>query len=210
MNMESNISIITNFGCRQNCWYCIWKNHPLKNVQLEIDWTKLISFLQEYKYKGKVSVSGGGDCLYNFYVYENWWKKLFYICGSLGIKIDVHSREVFLNPIFWKAVNKCVVSSDSLKDDEQYFKYVRKFTQLRIVHVVTQRTTDEMIEDYINFSNRFNCQFTIKQLVGYPDGNRYYQVRRKYPDIFHLDKGDYNIYYMPDNTVTTKFLENGK
>jgi hypothetical protein len=28
----------------------------------------------------------------------------------------------------------------------------------------------------------------------------------KYPDIFHLDEGDYNIYYMPDNSIKTEFL----
>jgi len=122
------------------------------------------------------------------------------------MEIDVHSREVFLNPIFWKAVNKCVASSDFLEDDKTYFKYVRKFTKLRIVHVITQKTTDKMIEDYINFSKRFDCQFTIKQLVGYPDGNRYNQIKDKYSSVFYLDKGDYNIYYMPNNTITNTFL----
>jgi len=205
--MEPNISIITNFGCKQNCWYCVWKNHPLKNVQLETDWNKLTSFLNEYKYKRKVSVSGGGDCLYNFNLYKDWWEKLFNICGQLKIEIDVHSREVFKNPIFWKAVNKCVASSDCLEDDKEYFQYLTNFTQLRIVHVVTKQTTDKLIEEYINFSRRFNCQFTIKQLVGFPDGNRYQQIRKKYPDIFYLNEGDYNIYYMPDNSVTDTFLK---
>ena len=31
-----NISVITNFGCRANCWYCIWKGHELEKVNDEI------------------------------------------------------------------------------------------------------------------------------------------------------------------------------
>lgn len=63
--MTKNISIITNFGCRAKCWYCIWKGHPYEKVQLETDWNKLEQFLYQNRDKGKVSVSGGGDCLYN-------------------------------------------------------------------------------------------------------------------------------------------------
>ena len=96
-----NISIITNFGCQTNCWYCIWKNHPLKNIQSEIDWEKLERFLLKYKDKGKVSVSGGGDCLYNYTLYkESFWNKFISLCNKNNIKIDIHSRQVFYNDQF--------------------------------------------------------------------------------------------------------------
>lgn len=34
----------------------------------------------------------------------------------------------------------------------------------------------------------------------------YKKIRNKYPMIYHLYKGDYNIYYMPDNTIRNTFL----
>lgn len=201
-----NISIITNFGCRANCWYCIWKTHPLRDVQLETDWEKLRGFLVEYQDRGKVSVSGGGDCLYRYDQYVGWWKRLFEETSDLRMLVDVHTREKFTHQGFWQRINRCVFSSDNLSDDEEYLEYLARLTKLRITHVVTKNTTDKMIEEYLGFQERTGCQFTIKELVGHDDGGRYKEIRKKYPEIFYLDEGDYNIYYMPDNTIREKFL----
>lgn len=201
-----NISIITNFGCRANCWYCIWKTHPLRDVQLETDWEKLRGFLVKYQDRGKVSVSGGGDCLYRYDQYVGWWKRLFEETSDLRMLVDVHTREKFAHQGFWRRINRCVFSSDNLSDDEEYLEYLAKLVKLRITHVVTKNTTDKMIEEYLEFQERTGCQFTIKELVGYDDGGRYKEIRKKYPEIFYLDEGDYNIYYMPDNTIREKFL----
>lgn len=201
-----NISIITNFGCRANCWYCIWKTHPLRDVQLETDWEKLRSFLVKYQDRGKVSVSGGGDCLYRYDQYVGWWKRLFEETSDLQMLVDVHTREKFTHQRFWRRINRCVFSSDNLSDDEEYLEYLARLTKLRITHVVTKNTTDKMIEEYLGFQERTGCQFTIKELVGHDDDGRYKEIRKKYPEIFYLDEGDYNIYYMPDNTIREKFL----
>jgi len=39
------------------------------------------------------------------------------------------------------------------------------------------------------------------------DKGRYEEIRKKYSNIFYLDPGDYNKYYMPNNTITDTFLE---
>jgi len=208
-----NISVITNFGCQTNCWYCVWKDHPLKNVSLETDWDKLETFLTEHADKGKVSVSGGGDCLYKYDIYKPWWDKFFSITDKLSMLVDVHSREVFKNDEFWKRVNRVVVSSDVFYKDENYFIYLVGMTKLRIVHVVTADSTIENIKEYFHFKSmaeiftpEADVQFTMKQLVGYDDGGNYKLFKKKFPNQFALDAGDYNIYYMPDNTITDKFL----
>lgn len=201
-----NISIITNFGCHADCWYCIWKAHPLKDVQLQTDWEKLRAFLVEYQDRGKVSVSGGGDCLYHYDQHVGWWIRLFEETSDLRMLVDVHTREKFTHQRFWKRINRCVFSSDYLSDDEEYLNYLIKHTKLRITHLVTKDTTDKMIEDYLRYQEKTGCQFTIKELVNYDDGGRYQAIKAKYPEIFYLDKGDYNIYYMPDNTVKEKFI----
>lgn len=56
---------------------------------------------------------------------------------------------------------------------------------LRITHLVTANTTFKLIEEYLNFQEK---------------------IREKYPQIFYLDEGDYNVYYMPDNSIRTSFL----
>jgi len=202
-----NISIITNFGCRANCWYCIWKGHELEHVNEKTNWSKLERFLIEHKDKGKVSISGGGDCLYKYDKRVVWWKKLFTITKRLNMKVDVHTREKFTDEAFWRRdINKCVFSSDSLGDDLEYLEYLSRLIQLRITHLVTGNTTDAMIEEYLFFKKRVGCQFTIKELIKFDDNNRYKEIREKYPDIYYLDAGDYNIYYMPDNSVRDTFL----
>lgn len=201
-----NISIITNFGCQANCWYCIWKKHRLKDVSLETDWNKLENFLIEHKSKGKVSISGGGDSLYQYDRYIGWWIKLFEITTELNLLVDVHTREKFTHQKFWKRINRCVFSCDKLEDDIEYLKYIKQSTKLRITHLVTTDTTNEMIDDFLKFQTKTKCQFTIKELVGFDDNERYKEIRKKYPEIFYLDEGDYNIYYMPDNTITDTFL----
>jgi len=153
-----------------------------------------------------VSVSGGGDCLYNYNKYESWWSNFFAICNELNMKIDVHSREKFYNEDFWKNVNRCVLSSDVLSDDIEYFTWLSQHTKMRIVHVVTKNSTEQLIEDYIDFCKEINAQFTIRELVGFDDDGKYIKYKEKYDGLFYLDSGDYNLYYMPDNTITDKFL----
>lgn len=206
LKADPNISVITNFGCHSNCWYCIWKGHELENIQAETDWAKMEQFLHKYKHKHKVSISGGGDSLYEYEKHAEWWKRLFNLASRYNLLVDIHTRERFYGTDFWHKVNRVVVSSDVLRDDEDYFRWLLNYTKLRITHVVTKATTLDIIADYLKFQNETGCQFTIKELVGFDDGGMYKKVRETYPDIFYLDAGDYNVYYMPDNSVRKSFL----
>lgn len=202
-----NISVITNFGCLANCWYCIWKGHELENVNKPTDWIELEKFLYDNREKGKVSVSGGGDCLYRYDIHVGWWIKFFEITSQLNMLVDVHTREKFNHQSFWKKhINRCVFSSDNLKEDKEYLLYLTQLTKVRITHLVTSNTTFDMIDEYLTFQKETGCQFTIKELVGYDDDGMYSKIRQKYYEIYHLDSGDYNIYYMPDNSIRNTFL----
>lgn len=202
-----NISVITNFGCRANCWYCIWKGHELQYINDATNWTKLETFLTYNKDKGKVSVSGGGDCLYKYNEHAKWWTEFFNITKNLNMLVDIHTREKFYYFDWFKNnINRCVFSSDKLENDIEYLSELSKHCKIRITHLVTANTTPEMIQEYLDFQNSINCQFTIKELIGYDDNGMYKIIREKFPDIFHLDEGDYNIYYMPDNSIRDSFL----
>ena len=207
--ISPNISIITNWGCRRNCWYCVWEKHPLKNVCLDTDWEKLEGFLKMYQYKGKVSISGGGDSLFKFEEKKHWWNNLFKLCNKYKLKIDIHTREKLYNRSFWEKINKCVLSCDVLSNDISFFNYILNITKLRITKVITYETTDKNIEDFIDFCKVNKCELTFKELYGfeYKHNKRYKEIKAKYPQCFYLDTGDYNIYYMPDNSITDKFLK---
>jgi hypothetical protein len=201
-----NISVITNFGCRSNCWYCIWKGHKLEHCNDNTNWDRLDLFLRSHQDKGKVSVSGGGDCLYEYDRHYDWWEKFFNLTNKYNLLVDVHTREKFHDSSFWNKINRCVFSSDKLEDDKHYLQWLKNRVKLRITHLITSDSTNKLIEDYLSFQYFYDCQFTIKQLVGYDDKGRYDEIRQRYPDIYYLDEGDYNIYYMPDNSIRTSFL----
>lgn len=204
---STNISVITNFGCRAECWYCIWKGHELEFVNSPTDWDKLKAFLYDNRDKGKVSVSGGGDCLYKYDRHIDWWIKFFEITSYMNMLVDVHTREKLMLDFFWtNHINRCVFSSDRLENDKEYLEYLSTLTKVRITHLVTANTTIKMIENYLSFQKKIGCQFTIKELVNYSDNGMYKMIRQKYKDIYNLDEGDYNIYYMPDNSIRETFL----
>ena len=138
-----NISIITNWGCRGKCWYCIWEIHPLKNVCLDTNWNKLNGFLKKYQHLGKVSISGGGDSLFKFEEKKGWWGKIFNLCDKYNLKIDVHTREKFHNAEFWNKINKCVMSCDNIPEDKKFFKYILSLLKLRITKVITKDDNDK-------------------------------------------------------------------
>jgi organic radical activating enzyme len=204
----TNVSIITNFGCSADCWYCIWKRHPLHHyfqTAQNTNWEKLEAFLKHHAHKGKVSISGGGDPLYQFTKNTDWWKNLFKLCRKNKMLIDIHTREKLHDDNFWRTINRCAFSSDLLDDDVQHLNYLTTVTQLRIVHVVTSKTQLHNIEKYIEFCSRTNSQLTLKELEMYNDHQRYQQLKNSYPNQFYLDTKDYNIYYMPNNNIHTKF-----
>ncbi|MFW6247375.1 MAG: hypothetical protein ACOC22_04380 [bacterium] len=211
--VTTNISIITNFGCYNNCWYCIWKKHSLKDTPQVTNWGKLEEFFHIYKKYlkpigeiPKVSVSGGGDPLYQFTKNKDWWDKLFKLASKHKISIDIHTREILQDPGFWKNINRCVFSSDDLAEDKKFLDFVNEYTKLRICHVATEYSTDKKIKEYIDYKNVNNCQFTVKELSGFDDKGRYKEICEKYKDeVYCLDYGDYNLYFMPNSTITRKF-----
>lgn len=208
--MTKNISVITNFGCNANCWYCVWKGHPYEHIQLDTDWNKLEQFLVEYKHLGKVSVSGGGDCLYKYIQYEDWWNKFFELCNKYSMLVDIHSRVKFYNSDFWRRVNRAVVSVDHdwYWKDLSYLIYLLERTKLRVVHVVTQHTNLTTVADLSRLQKDYpEIQITLKQLVSYDDNGNYERIKKEWPQFFCLDSGDYNIYYFPDNSIQTNFME---
>ena len=78
-------------------------------------------------------------------------------------------------------------------------------TKLRITHLATSHTNFKLIGEFIKFQKSVDCQFTIKELVGYCDNGIYKKIKEKYNKFYFIDDEDYNIYYMPNNSTYFKF-----
>jgi hypothetical protein len=162
-------------------------------------------------------VQGGISILYIFILASIIWivvtptmsdrEKSYTVTTRIAGATFKRHLEKSMHQAFWrKHINRCVFSSDNLKDDKEYLEYLSKLTKVRITHLVTADTTFAMIEAYLEFQKEIGCQFTIKQPVGYDDNDMYRKIREKYPEIYYLNKGDYNIYYMSDNSIRETFL----
>ena len=152
-------------------------------------------------------------CLYNYNTskMKTWWNRLFAAASCYHYHIDIHTRTKLYSEEFWEEplIRKVVISSDKLDDCATYTDFLLNFIDIRIVHVVTKNTTIKMIEEYLTHCQDYYIQFTCKELVGHDDGGMYDFLKEKYQDennIYFLDKGDYNIYLMPDGKEYTKFL----
>ena len=214
MTDKTGISIITNFGCDNSCSYCIWKNHRLKDEKQPTDWESLYLFLEQNQEKGWVSVSGGGDPLYQRKKHQYWWDVLLSITEYLKLKVSVHTRSHCCDLSFWKRVDKCVFSIDHLSElsyIDWLWEETKVLFQIRLVHVVQATTSDDFIYELYDACYPRGFGVTLKEMVGCSDSGRYQQlknsnIRTVCPSLFFLDQGDYNIYYMPDNRIYHKFL----
>lgn len=211
-------SIITNFGCKNNCWYCVWKNfHKLKNIRTTFegtDWKKLSKLIKWYPGK-KVNVSGGGDPLYNYKNNIKWWAKLLKIVKANNKLLDIHTRELIFEKSFLSNINKLVISFDDLdKIKKQLTRYSQGDIKIRLTKVITKKTKLEELVDIVNFSQKYDFQITFKELYGFDDNDNFAKLKNKLKKLYNFEKKkikflehkDYNIYYLTNNKIYDKFI----
>lgn len=75
--MEKYLSIITNFGCHYKCPYCIVKKNNLNIPKTTINGLRELGNIYKKNSCNIISISGGGDPLYNYEKNFNWYRELF-------------------------------------------------------------------------------------------------------------------------------------
>jgi len=152
-------SIITNFGCDRNCWYCITNRVDPKRFKQDTDWGLLELFLSRDWVRRKVPISGGGDPLYRLEENMDWWERLFEITERLGLDVDVHTRNIVDNPDFWNRINRCCLSVDGTDSVPDLANLVDPYTKefSRLVRVVTAETTFEDVFEMLAFCGSNKC-----------------------------------------------------
>lgn len=88
--MDKYMSVITNFGCHYSCPYCIVKNNNLQIPKSTIEGLDSLDDEIKKNQCNWVSISGGGDPLWNLENNIEWYKKFFDI--TLGkVKTELHT-----------------------------------------------------------------------------------------------------------------------
>lgn len=140
--MDKYMSVITNFGCHYSCPYCIVKNNNLQIPKSTIDG---LNSLEEEIKKNQcnwVSISGGGDPLWNLENNVEWYRKFFDITLH-KVQIELHTSMPNVKDAPYAYFDRVVYH---LHDFEQLKSIKRLRNEIvRVVFVVTEKFTENLI-----------------------------------------------------------------
>lgn len=219
---EKYLSIITNFGCHGRCPYCITRENEINVPKTTL--FGLDNLENKIKETGSaiISISGGGDPLYNYESHIDWYRKLFKICKNANrkigiansIPIEMHTSYMTNESTF--PFYDCVRVVYHLNTFEQLRHIERTGNEIvRVVYVVTEDFTLEQIMNIALFvsDSRDIDELSFRQLV-----DKGYKTTDYWEDILNLGhkklwwyikQCDYNNYYVEGEVYTT-FSEIGK
>ena len=141
--MDKYLSVITNFGCHYACPYCIVKNNNLQIPKSTLE--GIDSLADEIKRNNCnwVSLSGGGDPIWDYENHKDWYNKFFDIVNALRVKIELHTSIPNLSNVSYNRFNRVVYHLHSLKQLRSIKRIGNEI--IRVVFVVTKDFTEDLI-----------------------------------------------------------------
>ena len=211
---DKYLSIITNFGCHYTCPYCIVKNN---NIGVPVTTLVGLDKLKQVIIENDitiVSVSGGGDPLFEYEKHKGWYDRLFEILNELNIPLEMHTS--YLNSDF--PYEKCKRVVYHLQGGSRLRSELRWVQQrgneiVRVVLVVQDNMTEKdicVISELVNWVGAGNFELTFRQRV---DSD--YKISYHLHDFlksghkvnwWYVEQDDYNLYYA-ENQVYTRYSD---
>lgn len=95
LKIDKYLSVISNFGCHYSCPYCIVKNNNLQIPKSTLLGLNKLKIEIENNHCNWVSISGGGDPLWEYNQHIDWYDCFFNIIKSIGnIKTELHTSMI--------------------------------------------------------------------------------------------------------------------
>lgn len=209
---EKYLSIITNFGCHFECPYCITKTTGINVPKTTVE--GLDGLEEAVKQTGAtiISISGGGDPLYEYEENYDWWNQLFDIANKLDIPLELHTSYKGMHgvyPYFHRVVYHCQKVEDLFKIERSWeektrvvFVVTSDFNAMTIgdIHAIVKHHPDidelsfrQMVDE--NYKPTTYCQHFLRQF------------HKKF--WYYIEQDDYNTYYV-NGKIYHKFADIGK
>lgn len=224
--MDKYMSIITNFGCHYRCPYCIVKKNNLHIPKTTIEG---LSCLRDEILRNRaniISISGGGDPLYQFEQHKDWYDSLFRIVDSIPVKyypmkycahgerkirIEMHTSYMTDESSF--PFEKCFRVVYHANTIEQLSHIHRSGNEkVRVVFVVTEEFTLQTLMDIalkVKESDDID-EISFRQLVDGEYKECHYleeYLRLGHKKLWwYIEQNDYNLYYA-ENKVYTRYRD---
>ena len=205
------LSILTNFGCHYECPYCI-----IKKTGIRIPKTTISSLdsLEKFLLSGKyniVSLSGGGDPLFNFDKHQDYYTKLFNLLEKYKIPLELHTSYIINNFPAQKAYR--IVYHCNLTDPNRSIEKIKRKSNeiIRVVYVVTEDLTEEKALEISNFLGTKNVdEISFRQRIdeNYEINYHLHDFLKKYhkKKWFYIEQGDYNTYFA-EGEISQKYQD---
>lgn len=220
--MDKYLSIITNFGCHYTCPYCVVKNNHLDIPQTTLEGlNNLNKSIQESK-ANIISLSGGGDPLFQYYRHKDWYEKLY---AMTNLPLEMHTSYLNLPEGFdigryTRIVYHISPHGDSpilVKNAIRDLMKVRRYGNeiVRVVFVITGDYSEFILDTiaYYIKNNKNIDELSFRQLIDNTYTPQTYLQdylraghKKKW---WYIEQGDYNLYYS-ENKVYTSYKELGR
>ena len=154
-----------------------------------------------------VSLSGGGDPLYNYEKNKSWFRRFFRNIPR-GVKTELHTSYTNYNGEVYAPYDRVVYHLRNI-DDIDYILRENGQT-VRVVFVVTEKFTPELIDriaDKVSRNPRID-ELSFRQMVDGEYNTKHYCEdylknghKKKW---YYIEQNDYNLYYV-ENKISYKY-----
>ena len=210
---KSMLSIMTNFSCHFGCSYCVYRENGINIPRTHVDtfgWTKLEEQLELHRGE-LVSVSGGGDPLYNYDTErenERFYSKLFILLEKYDCRLELHTS--IINK--WFPYENCerVVFHFTMPNQIATLRWLDSKIDLRtptirVVYVVQEHYTRHLINEItkeVNYNYDIE-ELSFRQMIN-KDGQTEYHCHDYLKEghgkrWYYIEQSDYNEYFVQDH-----------
>lgn len=204
------LSILTNFGCHFACSYCVYRENGINIPSTNVDtfgWDELEEELKSRKGE-LVSISGGGDPLYNFENNVAFYKKLFDLLNKYDCKLELHTS--IINQ--WFPYDWCerIVFHFTMPNQITTLKYLSNKIKMpfnvRVVYVVQEHYSKHLINEIVREVKRCSdvvTELSFRQMIDKNGETTYtlhdYLKGGHKKDWYYIEQSDYNDYFVQKN-----------
>ena len=207
------LSILTNFGCHWACPYCIYRDQKIKIARTKkstFDFKKLEEIIKGME-GDEISISGGGDPLYNIEETHWFYKELLKLAKKYDKKLELHTTYI-IPEFFYKRFHRVVFHLHSpvqlrlIKRRELIGdKGLILPKNVRVVFVMQPHFNRALIRHIVKEADKTSVSdpVSFRQLIG-KDGEPV-DIQKKFlkeghlREWFYIEQCDYNEYYVNDH-----------
>lgn len=207
------LSIITNFGCHFKCPYCIVKTNGINVPETTIKGLDALKDAVTFTRANIISVSGGGDPLYEYPKHKAYYKKLFELCEEMDIPLEMHTSYTNMKKFPYDKCHRVVYHLRNVFQLQEIKRHGNEI--VRAVFVVTEDFNREKIfeiADYVQQHHKNIDELTFRQMVGKDYRTMNYCediLKERHKELWwYVEQNDYNPYYV-NGDIYYKFSDIG-